>query len=134
MAAHYPERLGRLVLTSCDAYDQVPPPAIAPFLLLPRVPGLTRAALALLRTRLGGWGISALLAHARDPKVLLFSSVNPGCAQAVWCSGCYRTSERWCPSPRIRLADTRCIATLSSSSTSSSCHGTDRSTDFNRRT
>jgi pimeloyl-ACP methyl ester carboxylesterase len=34
-----PERVGRLVLTSCDAFDRYPPPAVAYLKLTARVPG-----------------------------------------------------------------------------------------------
>jgi pimeloyl-ACP methyl ester carboxylesterase len=50
-AADHPERIGRLVLTNCDAYDNFLPPAFRPLQWLPRVPG----ALA-LTAGLAGWG------------------------------------------------------------------------------
>lgn len=39
VAVHHPERLGRLVLTPCDAYEQFPPKAFVPLLGAARVPG-----------------------------------------------------------------------------------------------
>jgi pimeloyl-ACP methyl ester carboxylesterase len=39
VAVEHPERLGRLVLTSCDAYENFPPPAFRPLQSLARVPG-----------------------------------------------------------------------------------------------
>jgi pimeloyl-ACP methyl ester carboxylesterase len=36
VVAHHPERLAALVLTTCDAYEHFPPPALKPMLLLPR--------------------------------------------------------------------------------------------------
>jgi pimeloyl-ACP methyl ester carboxylesterase len=39
VAAHHPERLGRLVLTPCDAYDNFLPPMFRPLQLAARVPG-----------------------------------------------------------------------------------------------
>lgn len=39
VAVDYPERLGRLVLTPCDAYENFPPPMFRPLLLAARVPG-----------------------------------------------------------------------------------------------
>jgi pimeloyl-ACP methyl ester carboxylesterase len=40
VAAEHPERLGRLVLTNCDAFEHFPPPAIKPLVwVLARVPG-----------------------------------------------------------------------------------------------
>ena len=36
VAAHHPERVGRLVLTNCDAYEQFPPTALKPLCALAR--------------------------------------------------------------------------------------------------
>jgi pimeloyl-ACP methyl ester carboxylesterase len=41
VAAHHPERLARLVLTPCDAYENFLPPAFRPLQLLARIPGAT---------------------------------------------------------------------------------------------
>jgi len=38
VVAHHPERLAGLVLTTCDAYEHFPPPALKPMLMLPRAP------------------------------------------------------------------------------------------------
>jgi pimeloyl-ACP methyl ester carboxylesterase len=46
-----PERIGRLVLTSCDAYDNFPPKVMQPLLPILRVPGAVRAMLAPTRFR-----------------------------------------------------------------------------------
>jgi pimeloyl-ACP methyl ester carboxylesterase len=43
VAAHYPERLARLVLTPCDAYENFLPPAFRPLQYAARVPGLLTA-------------------------------------------------------------------------------------------
>ena len=43
VAAHHPERLGRLVLTPCDAYENFLPPAFRPLQYAARVPGLITA-------------------------------------------------------------------------------------------
>lgn len=40
VAARYSARVGRLVLTTCDAYDVFPPPLFSYLRLLPHVPGL----------------------------------------------------------------------------------------------
>jgi pimeloyl-ACP methyl ester carboxylesterase len=40
MAANHPERIGRLVLTPCDAFDNFLPPAFRPLQYSARVPGL----------------------------------------------------------------------------------------------
>ena len=39
VAAHHPERLARLVLTPCDAYENFLPPALRPLQMLAHVPG-----------------------------------------------------------------------------------------------
>ena len=49
VAAHHPERLGRLVLTPCDAYENFLPPAFRPLQALARVPGAMLAVLHSLR-------------------------------------------------------------------------------------
>lgn len=46
-----PDRVGRLVLTSCDFRDNFPPLAFRPLKPLVRVPGLTQAILTALRPR-----------------------------------------------------------------------------------
>jgi pimeloyl-ACP methyl ester carboxylesterase len=43
VAAHHPERLGGLVLTPCDAYENFLPPAFRPLQYAARVPGLLTA-------------------------------------------------------------------------------------------
>lgn len=39
VAANHPERLGRVVLTNCDMYDDFPPKLFAYFRVVPRIPG-----------------------------------------------------------------------------------------------
>jgi pimeloyl-ACP methyl ester carboxylesterase len=39
VAIHHPERIGRLVLTPCDAYENFLPPAFRPLQALARIPG-----------------------------------------------------------------------------------------------
>jgi pimeloyl-ACP methyl ester carboxylesterase len=51
VVAHHPERLAGLVLTTCDAYEHFPPPALKPMLLLGRSPRV-----ADLFLRLGRFG------------------------------------------------------------------------------
>lgn len=46
-----PERIGRLVLTSCDYRDNFPPAAFRPLLQAAKVPGVLRAILTTLRPR-----------------------------------------------------------------------------------
>ena len=44
MVAERPERIGRLVLTSCDAFENFPPKALYPLMAAARVPGSVAAA------------------------------------------------------------------------------------------
>jgi pimeloyl-ACP methyl ester carboxylesterase len=50
-AAARPAWLGRLVLTTCDAFEHFPPPALRPFVAAMRVPGVLPALFAPLRIR-----------------------------------------------------------------------------------
>ncbi|HEX3509920.1 MAG TPA: alpha/beta hydrolase [Solirubrobacteraceae bacterium] len=50
-AVSHPERLGRLVLTPCDAYEHFPPPAFAPLVAIARVPGAVNLILQASRLR-----------------------------------------------------------------------------------
>lgn len=40
-AAEHPKRIGRLVLTNCDAYENFPPPEFKSLMLVPKIPGAT---------------------------------------------------------------------------------------------
>jgi pimeloyl-ACP methyl ester carboxylesterase len=51
LAAHRPERIGAFVLTSCDAFENFPPPFFARMLAPARVPGVIPVAFAGLRLR-----------------------------------------------------------------------------------
>jgi pimeloyl-ACP methyl ester carboxylesterase len=51
VAAHHPERIGRLVLTPCDAYENFLPPMFRPLQLLAHVPPVMTAVLQLMRVR-----------------------------------------------------------------------------------
>ena len=51
VATSHPERLARLVLTSCDAYDNFLPPAFRPLQIGARIPGFTRLVAASLGVR-----------------------------------------------------------------------------------
>ncbi|MBS1868707.1 MAG: alpha/beta hydrolase [Actinobacteria bacterium] len=50
-ASHRPDWLGRLVLTSCDAFEHFPPPMLKPLFAQLRVPGGALAALTPMRMR-----------------------------------------------------------------------------------
>ena len=51
IAANYPERLGRVVLTNCDMYDDFPPWMFSYFKLLPYIPGSLKIVAPVLKTR-----------------------------------------------------------------------------------
>ncbi|TFH21554.1 MAG: alpha/beta hydrolase [Myxococcales bacterium] len=51
VATEHAERVGAIVLTSCDAYDHFPPPLFKPLVLLAHVPSLLAFALRVLGTR-----------------------------------------------------------------------------------
>jgi pimeloyl-ACP methyl ester carboxylesterase len=53
VATSTPERLGGLVLTSCDAFEHFPPPILKPLIVASRSATAFRAALQPLRTRAG---------------------------------------------------------------------------------
>jgi hypothetical protein len=64
VATSAPDRLGALVLTSCDAFENFPPLILKPLIALAKVPMAFRAALQPLRTRTGRKGAYGMLAHA----------------------------------------------------------------------
>lgn len=49
VAVHYPERLGALVLTSCDAFEHFPPPILKPVILAAKSKTLFRTAIQVMR-------------------------------------------------------------------------------------
>jgi pimeloyl-ACP methyl ester carboxylesterase len=51
VAAERPDWLGRLVLTSCDAFDHFPPPRLKPLFTMLKAPGGLEAGYALMRLR-----------------------------------------------------------------------------------
>jgi pimeloyl-ACP methyl ester carboxylesterase len=64
VATSTPDRLGALVLTSCDAFEHFPPPILKPFIAAAKLGPAFRAAAAPLRTRLGRKQAYGMLAHA----------------------------------------------------------------------
>lgn len=52
LAANYPDRIGRVVLTNCDMYDDFPPWQFSYFKLLPHIPGSMALLGPLLKIRL----------------------------------------------------------------------------------
>jgi pimeloyl-ACP methyl ester carboxylesterase len=63
VATTAPDRLGALVLTSCDAFEHFPPPILAPFIRAARFSATFRAAAQPLRTKVGRRRAYGGLAH-----------------------------------------------------------------------
>ncbi|GAC1310210.1 MAG: alpha/beta fold hydrolase [Vulcanimicrobiaceae bacterium] len=49
VVAHHPERMARVVLTNCDAFENFPPPVLRPLYAAARIPGFFWALAQLLR-------------------------------------------------------------------------------------
>ena len=64
VATSTPERLGALVLTSCDAFEHFPPPILKPLIAAAKAGPVYDAALQPLRTRFGRKRGFGALAHA----------------------------------------------------------------------
>ena len=64
VAVNDPERLGALVLTSCDAFEHFPPPILKPLIAAAKLPPAFAAALQPMRTRFGRKRAYGALAHA----------------------------------------------------------------------
>lgn len=64
VATSAPERLGALVLTSCDAFEHFPPPILKPLIAAAKFPPAFHAALQPMRTRFGRKRGFGALAHA----------------------------------------------------------------------
>jgi pimeloyl-ACP methyl ester carboxylesterase len=73
-----PDRIARLVLTNCDAFDQFPPAPFSVIHPMKRVPGLVTAVLATMRLRIGRRIGFDALTHTDMPDELLRS----------WCEPC----------------------------------------------
>ncbi|MEJ2886451.1 alpha/beta fold hydrolase [Actinomycetospora aeridis] len=76
VAVHHGERLGALVLTSCDAFEHFPPPILRPFVLASRDPRAWRAAVKPLELRVVRHRAYGGLAHA-DVEPLAAEWVRP---------------------------------------------------------
>lgn len=64
VATSAPERVGVLVLTSCDAFEHFPPPILKPIIAAAKFPPAFHAALQPMRTRFGRKRGFGALAHA----------------------------------------------------------------------
>jgi pimeloyl-ACP methyl ester carboxylesterase len=79
VAVERPERLGALVLTSCDAFEHFPPPILKPLIAAARFPATFAAAIQPLRSRVGRRRGYGALAHA-DLDELVREWVRPALA------------------------------------------------------
>jgi pimeloyl-ACP methyl ester carboxylesterase len=77
VATSTPERLGALVLTSCDAFEHFPPPILKPFIAAAKFGPAFKAAAQPLRTKLGRQRAFGPLAHA-DIDELVVEWLKPG--------------------------------------------------------
>lgn len=66
--AHYPERVARLVLTNCDAFENFLPPLLRPLQYGARIPGFTSLVSQSLRFRLTSWLVFAAVAKKPVPR------------------------------------------------------------------
>lgn len=64
VAVHHPERLGALVLTSCDAFEHFPPPILKPVILAAKSKKMFRAAIQTMRSPAARRRTHGDLAHA----------------------------------------------------------------------
>jgi len=76
VATSHAERLGALVLTSCDAFEHFPPPILKPFIAAAKLPAAFAAAAQPLRTKLGRRRAYGALAHA-DIDALVVEWLSP---------------------------------------------------------
>jgi pimeloyl-ACP methyl ester carboxylesterase len=64
-----PERIARLVLTSCDAFDNFPPKVMQPLMPILRLPGVYRPLLAPMRSeRVRGWVMRQFFKYPIEPE------------------------------------------------------------------
>ncbi|MGZ4576230.1 MAG: alpha/beta fold hydrolase [Mycobacterium sp.] len=76
VAVHHPERIGALVLTSCDAFEHFPPPVLKPVILAAKSKALFRTAIQAMRAPVARKRAYDGLAH-RDIDELTRSWVRP---------------------------------------------------------
>lgn len=63
VAGEFGDRVGALVLTSCDAFEHFPPPILTPLIAAAKVPPLFRAGLKTMRTKIGRRRAYGALSH-----------------------------------------------------------------------
>jgi pimeloyl-ACP methyl ester carboxylesterase len=77
VATSHGDRLGALVLTSCDAFEHFPPPILKPFIAAAKIPATFAVAAQPLRTKFGRKQAYGALAHA-DIDQLVQKWLRPG--------------------------------------------------------
>ena len=85
VVAHHPERVGRLVLTSCDAFEVYPPSPFEFLRLIPMVPGATVLLAQTQRIRaLRGLPLACgRLMHHQPPTAISDSYARPGLRRRI---------------------------------------------------
>jgi pimeloyl-ACP methyl ester carboxylesterase len=82
VAVHHPERLGALVLTSCDAFDHFPPPILKPVILAAKTKSVFRTAIQAMRAPVARKRAYEGLAHS-DIDDLTQTWVRPALSDAA---------------------------------------------------
>ncbi|OBJ54814.1 alpha/beta fold hydrolase [Mycobacterium sp. 1423905.2] len=82
VAVHHPERLGALVLTSCDAFEHFPPPILKPVILAAKSKAVFRSAIQAMRLPVARRRAYAGLAH-QDIDALTRVWVQPALSNAA---------------------------------------------------
>lgn len=77
VAVNHPERLARVVLTNCDAYENFLPPAFRPLQWLGHVPGSAFVTAQIFRAHFAQRLFVSTVAHTRLPPELLNSFARP---------------------------------------------------------
>jgi pimeloyl-ACP methyl ester carboxylesterase len=67
VVAHHPARIGRLVLTNCDAFENFPPPMFQPFIRLLKIPGQLKVLELLGRLRPVSKASMSMMKLTSDP-------------------------------------------------------------------
>ncbi len=77
VVAHHPQRLARLVLTNCDAFENFPPPLLRPLGYATHVPGFTFLIAQLFRTSFARNLLFSTVAHRSLPTEIAESYIGP---------------------------------------------------------
>jgi pimeloyl-ACP methyl ester carboxylesterase len=80
--ANHPERIGALVLTNCDAFENFFPPALRPLTYLAPVPGFVDGLAFALRSPLLQRAVAATVAHRKGQPAIMQSYFRPLIADA----------------------------------------------------